>query len=513
MYILILDIGTTNIKALLFDKQGDIFGEARRHPDYIMNEKGQVEQDPNQIWQYSKEAIEEVLEKKSLDATDIKCMGITTQRASFCIWDKRNGRLYSNIITWQDKRSAEYAQKMTNSFFFRFLRGFAKVAHTLTKSTKMLTASMLRFDSSYASISTSYFLNNNPKVNELIQDPKTSIGWGTIDTWILWNLTEGRVHATDYSNSSATGLLDPFELDWNSIVVNKLKIPVYILPEIKDTNANFGVTKLFGNGEIPIRCVVADQQASLFGQCCFKYGEMKVTNGTGSFVDLNTGDKPFASKRKLYPFVAWAMNGEITYMLEGLSHNTGNIIDWIKDELELFDDPRKTEEMAQSVDSTGGVFFLPTFTSGISFPYWDPTARGNIFGISLQTKKEHIIRAVLNGICFRIKDFVEGIIADTGIHVDRIKADGGVSQNKYVLQFLADILGMEVEHSQNPETTALGAAFIAGLTTGFWDSRENIKEIRKVDRIYKPRMSEEKRKKLYNAWKDIIRRSLNYNNF
>jgi glycerol kinase len=240
---------------------------------------------------------------------------------------------------------------------------------------------------------------------------------------------------------------------------------------------------------------------------------MKVTNGTGSFVDLNTGDEPFASKRKLYPLVAWRLDGEVRYILEGLSHNTGNIIDWIQEELELYDDPAKTEEMAKSVESTGGVFFLPTFSSGISFPYWDPTARGNIFGISMQTKKEHIVRAVLNGICFRIKDFVEGIIADTGIHVDIIKADGGVSQNTYILQFLADILGMEVEHSQNPETTALGAAFIAGLKTGFWDSRDQLKEIRKVDKIYKPKMSKERRNKLYNAWKDIIRRSLNYNNF
>lgn len=511
--ILVLDIGTTNIKALLFDKQGEIVGEARRRPDYIMNEKGQVEQDPNQIWQFSKEAIEEVIEDKDLKASDIKCMGITTQRASFCIWDKRNGKLYSNIITWQDKRAAEYAQKMTNSFFFKFLRGFAKLAHALTKSTKMLTASMLQFNSDYASIRTSYFLKNNPKVNELIQDPKTSIGWGTIDTWILWNLSEGRVHATDYSNCSSTGMLDPFTLDWNSIVVDKLDIPVYILPEIKDTNGDFGVTKLFGNGEIPIRSVIADQQASLFGQCCFDYGDMKVTNGTGSFVDLNTGDKPFASKRKLYPLVAWRLDGKVSFLLEGLSHNTGNIIDWIQEELEFYDDPRKTEEMAKSVDSTDGVFFLPTFTSGISFPYWDPTARGNIFGISLKTKKEHIVRAVLNGICFRIKDFVEGIIADTEISVDKIKADGGVSQNTYVLQFLADILGMEVEHSQNPETTALGAAFIAGLATNFWESRNQLKEIRKVDNIYKPKMSEERRQSLYNAWKDIIRRSLDYNNF
>ncbi|MBD3195651.1 MAG: glycerol kinase, partial [Candidatus Lokiarchaeota archaeon] len=300
-FVLVLDIGTTNIKAILFDKQGEIFAEARRRPDYIMEEKGQVEQDPEQIWELSREAIEEVISKNNLSASNIDSMGISTQRASFLIWDKRNRKFYSNIITWQDKRAAEYAEQMSNSFFFKFLRGMTKVMHALTRSTKMLTASMLQFNSDYASIRTSYFLKKHPKLNELIQDPKTSIAWGTIDSWILWNLTEGRVHATDYSNASSTGLVDPFTLEWNSIVINKLKIPTYILPEKKDTNAEFGVTKLFGNGEIPIRCIVADQQASLFGQCCFEKGDMKVTNGTGSFVDLNTGDEPFASKRKLYP--------------------------------------------------------------------------------------------------------------------------------------------------------------------------------------------------------------------
>jgi len=505
--ILILDIGTTNIKAILFDKQGEIFGEARRRPDYIMKEKGQVEQDPNQIWQLSKETIEEVINNNNLKASDIKCMGIATQRASFCIWDRRNGKLYSNIITWQDKRAAEYAQKMTNSFFFKFLRGFSKVAHALTKSTKMLTASMLQFNTDYASIRTSYFLKNNPKVNELIQDPKTTISWGIIDTWILWNLTEGRIFATDYSNCSSTGMLDPFTLDWNSIVIDKLGIPIHILPEIKDTNGDFGSTKLFGGDEIPIRSVVADQQASLFGQCCFEYGDMKVTNGTGSFVDLNTGDTPFASKRKLYPLVAWRLNGEVTYMLEGLSHTCANMIDLLID-LGLINSPEETEDMAKSVNPS--LFFVPSLTSGLSFPWWDDSATGSIFGISLNTKREHIVRAVLEGICYRIKDIVEGIVADTGIEVNEIKADGGVSQNKFVTQFLADILGMDIIHSKNPETTALGAAFIAGLTTGFWGSKEDLKKTYEVDQVFNPQISETERKKKYQRWMDIISRSLHY---
>lgn len=510
-YILTLDIGTTNIKGFLFDQKGEIFAEAKERPNYII-EKGKVEQDPKEIWEMSLKVMKEVLNLKNLKAENIDSISICTQRASFLLWDKETGKPVSNIITWQDKRAAAYAEKMSNKFLLKAVRGVTKVLSLFSKNPKFITASLLRFNSDYASARTGFFLEENPEIARQIRIKKPII-WGTIDTWILWNLTEGKVHATDYSNASATGLLDPFDLVWNSLIYDKMfKIPEHILPEIRDTRGDFGSTKLIGGGEIPIRAVIADQQASLFGQCCFEKGDMKVTNGTGSFVDINTGSLPFASKRKLYPLVAWRVNGEATYMLEGMSHNTGNIIDWIQESLELFDDPAETEKMANSVESTNGVYFLPTFTSGISFPYWDPTARGNIFGISLSTKKEHIIRAVLEGICFRIKDFVEGIMKDTKIPVNMIKADGGVSQNKFVLQFLADILGIEVHHSAETETTALGAAFMAGLETGFYNSLDDLKEISKVDKVYSPEMEKKHRELKYKCWQDIIHRSLNYKN-
>ena len=508
-YILTLDIGTTNIKAFLFNKDGEIFAQARRRPNYIMDEPGQVEQDPTEIWEMSKSAIEEVISSKNLSAKDIDAMAISTQRASFVLWDKQTGKLYSNIITWQDKRAADYAEKLYKKFFFRVLRGIGKLA-SLFGSTKMLVVSMLQFPTDYASVRTGYFLETHPDINDKVQDPNTNIIWGQIDSWILWNLTERKEHATDLSNASASAMLDPFKLEWNKPILKQMGIPTHFLPNIKETKDDFGVTKLFGGGEIPIRAIIADQQASLFGQCCFNFGDMKVTNGTGSFIDINTGDQPFASKRRLYPMIAWGMDGEITYLLEGMSHNTGNIIDWIQAELNLYQDPSETEHMAMSVESSEGVYFLPTFSSGISYPYWDSTTRGNLFGINLSTKKEHIIRAVLNGICFRIRDFVEGIIKDTKIEVSKIKADGGVSENKYILQRLSDILGMEVEHSQHPEITALGAAFIAGLATGFWKTTEELKSIRKIDKIYTPEISEKERNEKYDFWKNIISRSLDY---
>jgi glycerol kinase len=375
----------------------------------------------------------------------------------------------------------------------KMVRFIAKIGFFLTRKTKMLTGSMLKFNTDHASVRTGFYLKNNPEINKEVQDPSSNIIWGTIDSWILWNLTGGEVHATDYSNISTTGLLDPFTLKWNSIVLKAFKIPKHILPEIKETGDDFGSTTLFGSGIIKITAVQADQQASLFGQC--------------------TGNEPKASKRKLYPLIAWRLNGETTYLLEGVSHNTGNIIDWIQKELGLYKDPSETESMALSVNSTNGVYFLPTFSSGISYPYWDHTAKGNIFGISLDTKKEHIVRAVLEGISYRIKDIVEGIIADINISVEKIKVDGGVSKNKFFLQFLCDILGTEVEHSQNPETTALGVTFMAGLVTGFWNSKEELMSIRKIENIYKPQINEQERKIKASYWNDIIKRSLNYRNY
>ncbi len=507
-YVLCLDIGTTNIKAFLFEKNGEIFAQAKRKPKYIMEEKGQVEQDPKEIWELSKQVMEEVIKSNNLSPENIAAIGITTQRASFLFWDKNTGKIYSNIITWQDKRCALYTEKKNKSFYFRFLRGITKFIYLFTRDIKLLTFSTIKFTTDHTSMRTGYFLETHPEVKELISNPNTSVVWGTIDAWILWNLTEGRVFATDYSNAH-TGLVDPFKLEYNSIYLKAMGIPEYILPEIRDTRGDFGKTKIFG-GEIPITCLIGDQMASLFGQCCFNKGSMKVTNGTGSFVDLNTGQKCYASKRKLYPLIAWHINEQTTYMTEGMSHNAGNIIDWLQNELGLYNDPSETEKMALSVDSTEGVYFLPTFTTGISFPYWDSTARGNIFGVDLETKKEHIVRAVLEGFCFRIKDIVEGIIKDTKIQIEKIKADGGVSQNKFLLQFLSDILEMDVELTGNPETTALGAAFMAGLAVGYWKSEEELLQIRRVEKTYKPQMTEEERNRKYKIWKDIVARSLHF---
>ena len=515
-YILVLDIGTTNIKAFLFDKKGEIVDQTKRRPKYILEQPGQVEQDPKEIWEMSRQVLEEVMAKKSLKAEDVDSLAISTQRASFLLWNKTKGEPDTNIITWQDSRAAEFAEKTSNKCTFKAIRGLMKVLTKVSSNQFFVTASQLRFNSDYASARTGYLLETTPELKTVVEKKDTA--WGTIDSWLLWNLTDGKVHATDCTNASSTGLLDPFKLVWNSIIYKTFKIPIHILPEVKATRGNFGSTKHFGGGEIQINSVMADQQASLFAlfSGAPKVGDVKCTNGTGTFVDIFTGEKPKASKRKLYPLIAWGDNDEegnikAYYLLEGLSHNTGNIVDYIGSELGFHSDPSETEAMAMSVaDSKEPVFFVPSLTSGLSFPWWDETSKAAIFGISLGTKKEHIVKAVLEGICYRIKDIVEGMIKDTKIELKHIKLDGGVSQNKYVLQFLSDILGIEVEHSGNPETTALGTAFMAGLVSGFWKTKEELRAITKVDKIYSPQITDEERNVKYEFWKNIISRSLNY---
>jgi glycerol kinase len=507
-YILVLDVGTTNIKAILFDRDGTMVEEAFEKIRYIIKEDGQVEQDPTEIWNLSKKALGAIFKKGKLQASDISAIGISTQRSSFCIWDKKTGKPKSNIITWQDKRAADYAKTKTNSFKLATVRGIAKIARRVVRTAQFNMLSILKFDTVHSSVRTGYLFEQHPKLKSEAFAPNSSIAWGTIDSWLIWNLTEGKVHATDYSCASSTGILDPFSLVWNKTVLDLFGIPKQILPEIKDTVSDFGTTKLFGKGEIRIGAVVADQQASLFGQCCFGYGDLKCTNGTGSFVDINTGEKPFVSLRRLYPLVAWRIAGKTNYMLEGQSQNAGNIVDWLIRSLSLIDEPEETEKLAMSVSSTNGVTFVPAFTTGLTFPYWDPSVQGNVFGISLDTSKAHIVRAVLEGICFRIRDIVDGIIKDTGIKVSRIKLDGGVSKNRFIRQFLADILGIPVDYTGHPEPTALGASFLAGLSTGYYKSIKELGTCIRVTDKCVPKIPEDVREKKYADWKVAIEKSL-----
>ncbi|MHA1730424.1 MAG: glycerol kinase 5 [Promethearchaeota archaeon] len=506
-YILAVDVGTTGIRAIVFDREGNVKARAYQKIKVIVPQEGFIEHDPLDIWDKCLEVVKASLQEAGLNAGDIAAIGIATQRATVTLWDKETGEPLYNFISWQDIRTVNMADKINSSFKFKMIRSVAKFAYKMGKSKKMLLGSLIQITPAHASIRTKWLLDNVEGVDKLVKAGR--LVWGTIDTWLVWKLTGGKVHATDVSNISATGIFDVFAHDWSSIILGVLKLPTSILPEIKASSADYGETEagLFGS-PIPIRAVIADQQSSLFAQGCFKPGDVKCTNGTGTFIGMNTGTEPFVSKQGLFPFIAWQIGDEVVYMLEGLSATTGELIEWGRD-ISLYKDPSETEELALSVEDSHGVYFVPAF-AGIQFPWWDPTARGTIIGLSRDVNRGHLVRAFLEGLAFRGKDILESMRADTGLEIRAIKADGGVSKNNFLLQFMADILNTKVVRSQNPDMTALGAGFLAGLDVGYWKDKDELLGLQKVDREFTPQMSEAEREKRYAMWKKAVSRALGW---
>jgi glycerol kinase len=330
--------------------------------------------------------------------------------------------------------------------------------------------------------------------------------FGSVDSWLLWKYTGGQVHATDFSNVSATGMYDPFGMRWSPLLLKPFGLPGGLkLPEIRETSGDFGATGAFG-GSVPIRCVAADQQAALFGEACFEEGSVKCTNGTGTFIDINTGDAPMASIHRMTPLIAWKIGGKATYMMEGIISSAGSSVQWLKDNLKIIEELGDSEKMAMRVDDCGGVYVVPAFT-GLTAPYWDPYARGTVIGLTRATTREQIVRATLESIAYQCRDVIVAMEKDVGMEVKRIKADGGASRNDFLLQFLADICGVEVERPRVLEATALGAAYLAGVAAGYWKFPDDIERIRRIDRVFTPRMDGETREKLYAGWKKAVERS------
>jgi len=516
-YIMAIDEGTTGVRAIIFDHEGNIVSQSYEEIKQIFPRTGWCEQDPDEIWEKCVLVMKGAMGSK-IKAGDIEAIGITTQRSTNLLWDKKSGKPIYNVITWHDTRTAELCRKMDKKGKIRAVRAIGNVARKISRIWKgismtktgalLITASNLSFTPASALAHTAWMLDNAEGVRERAM--KGEILFGTMDTWLIWNLTNGRVHATDFSNASSTGMFDPFALEWSKLFLEAFNIPESILPEVRDTSGNFGaVDKKILGVEVPIMSAIADQQSALFAGGCFNPGGVKCTNGTGSFIDMNVGSRPPASLHKLVPHIAWSIDGRVTYMLEGMINTTGSAIQWLKENLGIIDDVKHSETMANSVESTDGVYFVPAFT-GLSSPYWDPHACGIAVGLSRKTRKEHIVRAVLEGIVYRCRDILLSMEVDTNIKISSVKADGGASANNFLLQFMADMLNVEVERPEILDGTALGAAYLAGLASNYWDSREEILEKRKVDRIFKPQMDEEKRHMLYNGWKRAIERSFGW---
>jgi len=488
-YILALDQGTTSSRAIIFDKEGNILGISQKEFPQIYPKPGWVEHDPIKIWETQKEVAIEVLEKTKISPYDIVTIGITNQRETTIIWDKTTGLPIYNAIVWQCRRTSSICDDLKNK--------------GLTETIKEKTG--LVIDAYFSATKIKWILDNIPSARKRAE--KGELLFGTVDSWLIWNLTGGKVHITDYSNASRTMLFNIHKLDWDDEILKELNIPREILPKPMPSSYIYGTTdsKIFGV-EIPISGCAGDQQSALFGQTCFEEGMAKNTYGTGCFILLNTGEKPVISKSGILTTIAWGINNKIYYAQEGSIFIGGAVIQWLRDQLGIIKDANESEEIAMRVSDNNGVYFVPAFV-GLGAPYWDMYARGLIIGLTRGVKKEHIVRSALESIAYQTMDVISIMEEESGIKLKSLRVDGGASKNNFLMQFQADILGVPVLRPKIIETTALGTAFLAGLSVGYFKNQDEIIKIWKIDREFQPNMQREEKEKLYRGWKRAVERA------
>ncbi len=489
-YVMSLDQGTTSSRCILFDKAGHICGIAQKEYKQIYPHAGWVEHDPLEIWQSQLAVAQEVLRQKGLTAADIAAIGITNQRETTILWDKRTGKPVYNAIVWQCRRTADYCDSLKEQGLTDFFQ----------KKTGLL------IDAYFSATKIRWILENIPEARKMAEEG--NLLFGTVDTWLIWNLTGGQVHATDYSNASRTMLFNIHSLEWDTEILDLLDIPVSILPKVMPSSGVLGETLPFHFGTpIPIAGVAGDQQAALFGQACFTPGSAKNTYGTGCFLLMHTGDKPVTSHRGLLTTIAWGLNGKVSYALEGSVFVAGAAIQWLRDELRLISSAPETEDMALSVADTCGVYLVPAFV-GLGAPYWDPYARGTLTGLTRGANRCHIARAALESMAYQTFDVLRAMEEDAGIPLAELRVDGGAANNNFLLQFQADITGVPVLRPKTLETTALGAAYLAGLAVGYWKDRSEIRRNWGVSHAYSPKMSKEEAGEKLEGWQKAIRQTL-----
>lgn len=492
-YILSFDAGTTSSRAIIFDKKGQIINVAQKEFQQIYPKAGWVEHDPMEIWASQSGVAREVLEISAIRPDQIVGIGITNQRETTLVWDKNTGRPVYNAIVWQCRRTASYCEKLKE-------KGWVD---------KIRDKTGLVLDAYFSATKIAWILDNVEGAREKAE--RGDLLFGTVDTWLVWNLTRGKVHVTDYSNASRTMLFNIKDLKWDDEILEALNIPKSMMPEVKDSSCIYGYTDehTYGGARIPIAGIAGDQQAALFGQNCFKPGMVKNTYGTGCFVLMNTGQEMIRSKNGLLTTIAWGIDGKVSYALEGSVFIAGAAIQWLRDELRLVYDSPQSEYYANKIEDTDGVVVVPAFT-GLGAPYWDMYARGGIFGLTRGTKREHLVRATLESLAYQSKDVIEAMQEDAKIPLAYLRVDGGASANNFLMQFQADMLDTEVHRPRTLETTSLGAAYLAGLAVGYWKDLDEISKDFSIDRTFKPQMSQEKRTKNYKYWKKAIERSMDW---
>lgn len=486
-YILALDQGTTSSRAILFDRDQNMISVCQKEFTQIYPQEGWVEHDPMEIWSSQYGVMMEAVAQSGVSAEEIAGIGITNQRETTVLWDRNTGKPIYNAIVWQCRRTADIVDGL--------------LKEGLGAHIKNVTG--LVPDAYFSGSKIKWILDRVEGARERAR--RGEILFGTVDTWLLWKLTGGRVHVTDYTNASRTMLFDIHRLDWDDTLLKALDIPRAMLPEVRYCGEVYGYTD-FQGCKVPIAGIAGDQQAALFGQACFKPGDAKNTYGTGCFLLMNTGDKPFMSKNGLITTIGIGLDGKVEYALEGSVFVGGAVIQWLRDEMRFFAESRDAEYYAQKVKDNGGVYLVPAFT-GLGAPYWDMYARGSIIGITRGTKREHIIRAAQESIAYQVADLVLAMEADTGLPLKGLRADGGASRDGFLMQFQADILQKQVYRPKIRETTALGAAYLAGLATGVWSGREEIRKSWICDNTFEPRMTGEESERLMDSWHKAVGRS------
>ena len=486
MYLLSIDQGTTSSRCLIFDTSGNIIASAQKEFQQYFPKPGWVEHNPLEIFRSVTETFNECLQKSGIPASEIEAVGITNQRETTVIWDRKTGEPVHPAIVWQSRQSLEICERWIK----------AGLEQTVTAKTG------LRIDAYFSASKIAWILENVEGINK--RAISGELAFGTIDTWLLWKLTKGKIHATDCSNASRTLLFNIHSNEWDQELLKAFGIPAQLLPEVKDSASDFGfIDKHFFGAEISVTGILGDQQAALLGQACIEPGMSKNTYGTGCFMLMNTGNEAVHSAHGLISTVAWRINNKICYALEGSVFVAGSAVQWLRDGIGLFEAASETENLALSVETTDGVYFVPAFT-GLGTPHWDPEARGAFFGLSRGTQKAHIIRSALEAMAYQTKDVFSAMEIDSGLPLKNLRVDGGAAANNFMMQFQSDLLGVEVDRPVITESTALGAALIAGLGAGIWQDLASCSRIRVSEKTFKPLMEPEKAAVFYGGWKRAV---------
>ena len=494
-FVMALDQGTTSSRAIIFNKKGEIVAKSQNEFNQFYPQNGWVEHDPNEILFSVVSAIISVIRKKGINPEQIAGIGITNQRETTILWDKETGKPLYNAIVWQCRRTAEYCEELKSEGLGDYIK----------------SKTGLLIDAYFSATKIKWILDNVEGAREKAE--RGEVLFGTVDTWLIWSLTGGKAHVTDYSNACRTMLFDIDKLCWDEYLCKELDIPMCILPEVKPSSCIYGhVAKITGLEElegVPIAGAIGDQPGALFGQGCFDVGQAKNTYGTGCFLLMNTGEKRIESKSNLLTGIAWGLNGKITYDLEGSAFNAGSVIKWLRDDLELINTAAECDELAMQVKDSNGLYLVPAFT-GLGAPYWDMYARGIMVGLTRSINKKHVCRAVLESITYQMTDLLEAMMSDSDILLKDLRVDGGASISDIMMQIQADMTGCNVNRPKNREATALGAAYLAGLATGVWKDTHEIEANRQVDKIFVPSMPADLRNQRYSDWKRAVERSRNW---